>query len=99
MPLIMLNPYAEAAQQSIHSANIEEVYEMPLNEILRPIPPDLDEVKVQSIIETLQVIKHSTFYTYFIFLMHCNSQSQFFALINDRTISSIIACHQLMFSG
>lgn len=90
MPLIMLNPYAEAAQQSIHSANIEEVYEMPLNEILRPIPPDLDEVKVQSIIETLQVIKHSTFYTYFIFLIY---------LINDRTISSIIGCHQLMFSG
>lgn len=57
MPLIMLNQCAGAAQESIHSANIEEVHEIPLHVIRRPIPSELDEAKVQSIMETLQVIQ------------------------------------------
>lgn len=55
MPLIMVNQCRGAAEESIHSANIEEVHEVPLNVILRPIPSEFDEAKVQSIMETLQV--------------------------------------------
>lgn len=38
---------------SIHAANITEVYEMPLSEIIRPFKPELDEEKVQSLMKTL----------------------------------------------
>lgn len=38
---------------SIHSTNIHEVHEMPMNIIIRPIPPQLDEQKVKSLMETL----------------------------------------------
>lgn len=38
---------------SVHSAGIEQIHEMPLNEIIRPIPPQVDEGKVQSLMDTL----------------------------------------------
>lgn len=41
---------------SIHSALIDEVYDIPMKEIIRPLPSVLDENKVQSLIETIQVI-------------------------------------------
>lgn len=40
---------------SVHSAGIEHIYEMPLNEIIRPIPPQVDEEKVKSLMDTLSV--------------------------------------------
>jgi hypothetical protein len=41
---------------SIHSALIDEVYDIPMKEISRPLPSVLNEDKVQSLIETIQVI-------------------------------------------
>ncbi|XP_060525622.1 sulfiredoxin-1-like isoform X2 [Cylas formicarius] len=38
---------------SIHSSVIEEIHEMPLAAIIRPIPPELDEKKVRSLMKTL----------------------------------------------
>ncbi|KAM8830133.1 sulfiredoxin-1 [Synchiropus picturatus] len=40
--------------RSIHSGNIEEVHDVPIHVIIRPIPPVLDEQKVQSLVETIQ---------------------------------------------
>lgn len=40
---------------SVHSASIEQIHEMPLNEIIRPIPPQVDEEKVKSLMEALSV--------------------------------------------
>ncbi|XP_031568032.1 sulfiredoxin-1-like [Actinia tenebrosa] len=39
---------------SIHSAGINEVHDMPINIIIRPFPPTLDERKVISLMETLK---------------------------------------------
>lgn len=41
--------------RSIHSGNIEEVHNVPMHVIIRPIPPVLDELKVQSLMKTIQV--------------------------------------------
>jgi hypothetical protein len=41
---------------SIHSALIEEVYDIPMKEVSRPLLSVLNEDKVESIIETIQVI-------------------------------------------
>jgi len=38
---------------SVHSAGIEQIHEMPLNEIIRPIPPQVDEKKIKSLMDTL----------------------------------------------
>ncbi|XP_062854510.1 sulfiredoxin-1 [Trichomycterus rosablanca] len=40
--------------RSIHSDNIEEVHNIPMEVIVRPIPSVLDEQKVQSLMETIQ---------------------------------------------
>lgn len=40
---------------SIHAAGITEVHEVPMDVIIRPIPPILDEDKVESLMETLKV--------------------------------------------
>ncbi|KAJ6223257.1 hypothetical protein RDWZM_001802 [Blomia tropicalis] len=37
---------------SIHTAQIDEIHDVPLIVIRRPIPPVLDEVKVKSLMET-----------------------------------------------
>ncbi len=41
---------------SIHSALIDEVYDIPMKEISRPLPSVLNEDKVQSLMETIRVI-------------------------------------------
>lgn len=41
--------------KSVHSAGIEQIHEMPLNEIIRPIPPQVDEEKIKSLMDTLSV--------------------------------------------
>ncbi|XP_066246175.1 sulfiredoxin isoform X2 [Euwallacea similis] len=38
---------------SIHASGITEVHDMPLAIIIRPIPPILDEKKVESLMETI----------------------------------------------
>lgn len=42
--------------RSIHSDNIDEVHNVPMDVITRPIPSILDEVKVQSLMKTIMVI-------------------------------------------
>ncbi|XP_053209417.1 putative sulfiredoxin isoform X2 [Panonychus citri] len=44
---------------SIHAAGITEVHEVPMDVIIRPIPPILDEDKVESLMETLKEIDES----------------------------------------
>lgn len=40
---------------TVHSAHIDDVYEMPIDQIIRPLPSILDECKVDSLMKTLQV--------------------------------------------
>jgi sulfiredoxin len=40
---------------SIHSASINEIYNIPMKDISRPLPSILDEKKVQSLMKTIQV--------------------------------------------
>ena len=40
---------------SIHSSHIEDIYEVPINIIKRPIPSVLDEQKVVSLMKTYKV--------------------------------------------
>ncbi|XP_033932661.1 sulfiredoxin-1 isoform X2 [Pseudochaenichthys georgianus] len=42
------------SNRSIHSDSVAEVHNIPMRVIIRPIPPQLDEQKVQSLVETLQ---------------------------------------------
>lgn len=42
--------------RSIHSDSVSEVHNVPLQVIIRPFPPELDEQKVQSLMETIKVI-------------------------------------------
>lgn len=53
---------------SIHSASIDAIYNIPMKDISRPLPSTLDEKKVQSLIETIQV--KSTFF-FFLFRILC----------------------------
>lgn len=46
---------AICVDRSVHSANVEEVHEVPMSVIHRPIPPVLDDDKVKSLMETLEV--------------------------------------------
>lgn len=39
---------------SIHAAGIEEVHDIPMSAIIRPFPPEVDEEKVQSLMETIK---------------------------------------------
>ncbi|XP_069099413.1 sulfiredoxin-1 [Pleurodeles waltl] len=39
---------------SIHTGSIRTVHNIPMNVLIRPIPPILDEPKVQSLMETIQ---------------------------------------------
>ena len=51
---------------SVHSDQIHEVHNVPVDVLIRPIPSILDENKVQSLMETLQVqhVKKFTFYRF-----------------------------------
>lgn len=40
--------------RSIHSDCVSEVHNVPLDVIIRPFPPELDELKVQSLMDTIQ---------------------------------------------
>ncbi|XP_026790279.1 sulfiredoxin-1 isoform X2 [Pangasianodon hypophthalmus] len=44
----------ENENRSIHSDNVEEVHNIPMDVIIRPIPPVLDENKVQSLMDTVK---------------------------------------------
>lgn len=47
----------EQQVSSIHAAHVTDVYQVPFNVIIRPIPSVLDETKVESLMETIQVRK------------------------------------------
>ncbi|KAM6981851.1 sulfiredoxin-1 [Tautogolabrus adspersus] len=40
--------------KSIHSDNVKEVHHVPMDVIIRPIPSVLDELKVQSLMDTIR---------------------------------------------
>lgn len=41
---------------SVHSANVDEIHDMPMNAITRPIPSILDNEKVESLMETISKV-------------------------------------------
>ena len=43
----------QAANESIHAAHISEVHNVPMNVIVRPLPPVVDDAKVQSLMQTI----------------------------------------------
>ena len=43
------------SRPSIHSSHIEEIHEVPVSVIQRPIPSLLDEAKVESLMQTYKV--------------------------------------------
>ncbi|XP_070377829.1 sulfiredoxin-1-like [Dermacentor albipictus] len=43
-----------ASDYSVHSAHIAEVHDIPMNVLIRPLTPVLDEAKVTSLMETLK---------------------------------------------
>lgn len=43
--------------RSIHSDTVEEVHNIPMQVIIRPFPPVLDEQKVQSLMDTIRVTR------------------------------------------
>lgn len=44
-----------ASGKTVHSAGINEVHQVPINVINRPIVPELDEEKVKSLMKTIKV--------------------------------------------
>nr|XP_029733206.1 putative sulfiredoxin isoform X2 [Aedes albopictus] len=48
------NDHRASEMNSVHTANIAEVHEMPMAVISRPIPPVLDDGKVQSLMQSIQ---------------------------------------------
>ncbi len=53
--------------RSIHSDNIQDVHNIPMDVIIRPIPPVLDEQKVQSLMTSIQVTIHSDYWLHLTF--------------------------------
>ena len=53
--LIQTSLRAMASDSSVHSAAVNEVHLVPIDIIIRPIPPVLEEAKVNSLIKTIQV--------------------------------------------
>jgi hypothetical protein len=51
----------EDHQTSIHSKHIAEVHDVPISVLIRPFASELDEAKVRSLMETLQVSTTCTF--------------------------------------
>ncbi|XP_037919818.1 putative sulfiredoxin isoform X2 [Hermetia illucens] len=43
-----------ATERSVHSANIDEVHDVPIEAIIRPLAPVLDDNKVCSLMDTLK---------------------------------------------
>lgn len=52
---LVLFPVAAAKMTSVHSAYVTEVHDVPMSVIIRPFIPELDEKKVESLMETIQV--------------------------------------------
>ena len=50
----------DSAAYSIHTATVAEVHRVPMNAIIRPIPPVVDEDKVNSLMETIKVFVSKT---------------------------------------
>lgn len=48
-----------SSDKSVHSAGVEEIHLMPVSEIIRPIPSELDDRKVESIADILKVKKNN----------------------------------------
>lgn len=46
---------SSSSSTTIHSASIDDIYNIPMKDIIRPLPSVLDENKVQSLMETIQV--------------------------------------------
>ncbi|XP_029995880.1 sulfiredoxin-1-like [Sphaeramia orbicularis] len=44
----------DSDNRSIHSDSVDEVHNVPMDVIIRPFPPVLDEQKVQSLMDTLK---------------------------------------------
>lgn len=53
--VMLLLCFVAARMTSIHSAWKEEVHDVPMSVIIRPIMPELTEKKVESLMETIQV--------------------------------------------
>lgn len=53
--IIQASLRAMASDSSVHSAAVNEVHLVPIDIIIRPIPPVLEEAKVNSLIKTIQV--------------------------------------------
>ncbi|XP_041974746.1 sulfiredoxin-1 isoform X2 [Aricia agestis] len=51
---LLLQNNNSARMTSIHSAYVAEVHDVPMSVIIRPFIPELDEAKVQSLMETIQ---------------------------------------------
>ena len=45
-----------SANESIHAAHISEVHMVPLNVIVRPILPTIDDLKVESLMKTIKEV-------------------------------------------
>lgn len=54
--LVLLYVIPVTRMTSIHSAYKEEVHDVPMSVIMRPFMPELDEDKVKSLMETIQVM-------------------------------------------
>jgi hypothetical protein len=48
-------PSVKSDDLTIHSACIDNIYDIPIDQIVRPLPSVLDQSKVESLINTLQV--------------------------------------------
>ena len=44
--------------KTVHAAHIDEIHQVPMSVIIRPIPSVLDETKVQSLMESIMVGPH-----------------------------------------
>ena len=51
---LYFNLLVRSISSSIHSASIDQIYNIPMKDIVRPLPSVLDECKVQSLMETLR---------------------------------------------
>jgi sulfiredoxin len=60
----------ESLNKSVHTQNIEEVYEIPMKYIIRPIQPQLDEEKVKHFMDQIQVCSFSGFTPFAFSLQH-----------------------------
>ena len=50
---MVIDYYLSETMSSIHAANITEVHDVPMSVLIRPFPPEVDEAKVNSLMETL----------------------------------------------